>query len=51
MDLKKAVAKFANAWRKANRKIGFEIVTWKRENGKFGCPYGDSGINDEEPNL
>jgi len=51
MDLKKAVAKFANAWRKTNRKIGFEIVTWKRENGKFGCPYGDSGINDEEPNL
>ena len=51
MDLKKAVAKFANAWRKTNRKIGFKIVTWKRENGKFGCPYGNSGINDEEPSL
>ena len=51
MPIKKAVAKFANAWRKTNRKIGFEIVTWKRENGVRGCPYGDSGINDEEPKV
>ena len=51
MPIKKAVAKFANAWRKTNRKIGFEIVTWKRENGVRGCPYGDSGINDEEPRV
>ena len=51
MPIKKAVAKFANAWRKTNRKIGFETVTWKRENGVRGCPYGDSGIGDEEPNL
>ena len=51
MDMKKATAKFANAWRKSNRKIGFKIVEWKRKNGYFGCPVGDSGIGDEEPNI
>tara|TARA_X000001036_G_C20581214_1_gene766833 strand:- start:28 stop:651 length:624 start_codon:yes stop_codon:yes gene_type:complete len=49
MPMKKAVAKFANAWRKANRKIGMKVVTWKRENGVRGCPVGFSGKNDEEP--
>ena len=51
MDMKKATAKFANAWRKSNRIIGFKIVEWKRANGYFGCPVGDSGIGDEEPNI
>jgi hypothetical protein len=49
MPMKKAVAKFANAWRKANRKIGMKVVTWKRANGVRGCPVGFSGKNDEEP--
>ena len=51
MDIKKATAKFANAWRKSNRKIGLKIVQWKRKNGFFGCPVGGSGIGDEEPNI
>lgn len=51
MDLKKAVTKFANAWRKANLAIGQKIVDKGRKAGKFGLPYGDSGVNDEEPNL
>ena len=51
MDIKKATAKFANAWRKSNRKIGLKIVQWKRKNGYFGCPVGGSGVGDEEPNI
>ena len=33
-----AKVKFANAHRKANRKIGLEIVNWKRSTGIHGCP-------------
>ena len=33
-----AKVKFANAHRKANRKIGLEIVNWKRKTGIHGCP-------------
>jgi len=33
-----AKAKFANAQRKANKKIGLGTVTWKRENNIHGCP-------------
>lgn len=51
MDIKKATAKFANAWRKSNRKIGLKIVQWKRANGVRGCPVGGSGVGDEEPNI
>ena len=38
MPIKLAKVKFANAHRKANRKIGLEIVNWKRETGIHGCP-------------
>jgi hypothetical protein len=51
MPLETAKAKFANAWRVVNRKIGLDTVEWKRENGINGCPVGGSGIGDEEPTL
>ena len=56
MPVKTAKAKFANAWRKANRAIGFKTVQWKRANGIFGCPIGgltkaNGGGGDEEPSL
>ena len=56
MPVKTAKAKFANAWRKANRVIGFKTVQWKRANGIFGCPIGgltkaNGGGGDEEPSL
>tara|TARA_B100000029_G_scaffold459632_1_gene489953 strand:+ start:39 stop:605 length:567 start_codon:yes stop_codon:yes gene_type:complete len=38
MQNKKARAKFVNAQRLANRKIGMEIVTKKRDSGQYGCP-------------
>jgi len=33
-----ATAKFANAQRQTNKKIGLDTVTWKRENNIHGCP-------------
>ena len=33
-----AKAKFANAQRQTNKKIGLDTVTWKRENNIHGCP-------------
>ena len=56
MPVKTAKAKFANAWRKANRAIGLKTVQWKRANGIFGCPIGglskaNGGGGDEEPSL
>ena len=56
MPVKTAKAKFANAWRKANRAIGLKTVQWKRANGIFGCPRGglskaNGGGGDEEPSL
>ena len=51
MPMNKAVTKFANAWRKTNLAIGQKIVDKGRAAGRFGLPYGDSGIGDEEPNI
>ena len=34
-----AKAKFANAQRQTNKKIGLDTVTWKRENNIHGCPF------------
>ena len=34
-----ATAKFANAQRQTNKKIGLDTVTWKRENNIHGCPF------------
>jgi hypothetical protein len=51
MPVKTAKAKFANAWRKMNRKLGLASVRKARANGQFGYPEGDSGIGDEEPSL
>ena len=39
MQDKTATAKFANAQRQANKKIGLDTVTWKRENNIHGCPF------------
>ncbi len=41
MPLIKARGKFVNAWRKPNLALGMEIVTYKRENGIYGCPTPD----------
>ena len=38
MQNKNAKAKFANAQRQANKKIGLDTVTWKRANNIYGCP-------------
>ena len=51
MPVKTAKAKFANAWRKLNRKLGLKSVEKARANGQRGYPLGDSGIGDEEPSL
>ena len=37
MPEKNAKAKFANAQRMANKKIGMKIVTKKRDSGQYGC--------------
>ena len=51
MPVKTAKAKFANAWRKLNRKLGLASVKKARSEGKCGYPVGFSGKNDEEPSL
>ena len=51
MPLKTAKGKFANAWRKLNRKLGLESVEKARANGQRGYPVGFSGVGDEEPSL
>jgi len=51
MPVKTAKAKFANAWRKLNRKLGLASVLKARSEGKCGYPVGFSGKNDEEPSL
>ncbi len=51
MPVKTAKAKFANAWRKMNRKLGLKGVRAARANGQFGYPVGGSGIGDQEPSL
>ena len=51
MPVKKAKAKFANAWRKINRVLGLKGVQAARARGQFGYPLGGSGKGDQEPSL